>query len=85
MGENFRAPDNLLPGESEALLGFGENELVVALRKGNVGRVERIWELNVEAMVRPEVGTSKSGDYADDLEKGRAVVAGDASVGIHGL
>lgn len=71
--------------ELTELQAIGENEFVVALRKGDVGGVERIGELDVEAMVGPEVGAGEGRDDADDLKKSGSVVAGDAGVGIHGL
>lgn len=71
--------------ELAELQAISENKVVVALREGNVGGIEGIGELNVEAMVGPEVGAGESRDDSDDLKKSRSVVAGDAGVGIHGL
>lgn len=36
-------------------------------------------------MIGPEIGTSKTRDYADDLEEGGAMVARDTRGGVHGL
>ena len=67
------------------LEAVGEDQFGVAVGKGDVGGVEGIGELDVEAVVGPKVGASESGDDSDDLEERGAVVAGNASGGIHRL
>lgn len=71
--------------ELAQLESVGENQFGVAVGEGDVGGVEGIGELNVEAMVGPEVGTGKSRDDTDYLEESGAVVAGDPHGGVHGL
>lgn len=55
------------------------------LREGDVGGVEGVGELDVEAMVGPEIRAGEGGDYADDLKKSGAVVSRDTGGGVHGL
>lgn len=61
--------------ELEAIV---EDEIDVAVGEGDVGGVEGVRELDEEALVGPEVGAGEGGDDSDNLEKGRAVVAGDS-------
>lgn len=62
-----------------------EYEFGVAVGERDVSGVERVGELYVKAVVRPEIGAGESRDNADDLEDGGAVVSGDASGGVHRL
>lgn len=71
--------------ELTELQAIREDEVDVAVGEADVGGVEGVGELDVEALVGPEVGAGESGYDADDLQKSGAVVAGDFDVGVHGL
>lgn len=63
-----------------------EDEFVVAVGEGDIGGVERVGELDVETVLRPQrIGGGERGHDSDDLEEGAAVVAGDFGGGIHGV
>lgn len=42
-------------------------------REGYVGRVSRVRELNVEAVIRPKIRPRESRDNTNDLENSRSV------------
>lgn len=71
--------------ELAQLEAVGEDEVSVGVGEKDVGGVEGVGEVEVEALVGPEIGACESGDDSDDLEERRTVVAGDAGVGVHGL
>ena len=64
-----------------------EDEVEITVGEGDVGGVERVGELDEEAMVGPEVGGVRGhgGDDSDHLQHGGAVVAGDFGRRVHGL
>lgn len=64
---------------------IGEDEVGVAVREGDVGGVEGVGELDVKAVVGPEIGAGEGRNDADDLEEGGTVLAGDFGVRVHGL
>lgn len=68
------------------LESVGEDEFGVVVREGDVGGVEGVRQLNVEAVVRPQViWTGKGWNNADDLEEGGAVLASNTGRGVHRL
>lgn len=71
--------------ELAKLEAIGEDEIGVAFRKGDIGGVEGVGELDVKAVVGPQIGAGESRNDADDLEEGGPVLAGDFGVRIHGL
>ena len=64
---------------------IGEDEIGVAVREGNVGGVQGVGKLNVEAVVGPEIRAGEGRNDADDLEEGGTVLSGDFGVRVHGL
>lgn len=64
---------------------IGEDEIDVTFGEGDVGGVEGIGKLDIEPMIRPEIGAGQCRDYANNLQEGRAVFSGDAGAGVHGL
>lgn len=71
--------------ELAELEAVGEDEVGVFFGEGDVGGVEGVGDLDVEAFVGEGGGGGEGGDDADDLEERGAVVAGDSCVGVHGV
>lgn len=62
-----------------------EDEIGVRVREEDVGGVEGIGEVEVEALVGPEIGAGEGRNDSDDLEERGAVITCDAGVGVHSL
>lgn len=62
-----------------------ENEIVVLFGERHISGMQRIGDLEVEAMVGPKLATGQGRDDANDLKKNGTVLTGDFNVGIHVL